>query len=120
MAYLMDALERGEDIGHYGRLTFAIVARHFLPEAEMIRLLGNCPAHGTGEATVMLEDVYAHDYLPPTTETIHAWQTHQSVPICPEPDRPNRCNVYRDLLFPARVYGRLADHRVAAAAQRPH
>src|SRR6476469_6082685 len=78
MAHLMDALERGEDIGHYGRLTFAIVARHFLPEAELLRLLGNCPAHGEGEAKEMLADVTAHDYTPPTPETIRAWQGHQS------------------------------------------
>ena len=27
MSHLLDALERGEDLGHYGRLTFAMVAR---------------------------------------------------------------------------------------------
>jgi hypothetical protein len=29
MAHLLEALERGEDISHYGRLIFAMVARHF-------------------------------------------------------------------------------------------
>src|SRR3712207_8804213 len=28
MSHLLDALDRGEDIGHYGRLTFAMVAHH--------------------------------------------------------------------------------------------
>ena len=29
MAHLLDSLEAGKDIGHYGRLVFAMVARHF-------------------------------------------------------------------------------------------
>ena len=29
MSHLLDALDRGEDIGHYGRLVFAMVARLF-------------------------------------------------------------------------------------------
>ena len=32
MAHLMDALEEVTDIGHYGRLTFAMSARHFMKE----------------------------------------------------------------------------------------
>ena len=39
MAHLLDALDQGKDIGHYGRLVFAMVARHFLPEDEVIGLL---------------------------------------------------------------------------------
>jgi len=29
MSHLLDALESGEDIGHYGRLVFAMVAQYF-------------------------------------------------------------------------------------------
>ncbi|CAM4015536.1 hypothetical protein G4177_05800 [Corallococcus sp. ZKHCc1 1396] len=29
MSHLLTSLEAGEDIGHYGRLLFAMVARHF-------------------------------------------------------------------------------------------
>ena len=39
MAHLMDALEQGQDIGHYGRLVFAMVARHFMDEAELVSWL---------------------------------------------------------------------------------
>jgi hypothetical protein len=39
MAHLLDALEAGKDIGHYGRLVFAMVARHFLDEEELVTLL---------------------------------------------------------------------------------
>jgi hypothetical protein len=38
MAHLLDALEAGTDIGHYGRLTFAMVARHFMSEDMLVRL----------------------------------------------------------------------------------
>ena len=31
MAHLLDALEARTDMGHYGRLTFVMIARHFLP-----------------------------------------------------------------------------------------
>ena len=32
MSHLLDALERGEDIGHYGRLVFVMIAHHFLSD----------------------------------------------------------------------------------------
>jgi hypothetical protein len=41
MAHLLDALEEGTDIGHYGRLTFAMIARHFMDEDELVRLLAD-------------------------------------------------------------------------------
>ena len=31
--------EAGKDIGEYGRLVFAMVARHFLSENELVKLL---------------------------------------------------------------------------------
>ena len=34
MVHLLDALEQKQDIGHYSRLVFAMVARHFMPESE--------------------------------------------------------------------------------------
>ncbi len=62
MAHLMDALEKGTDIGHYGRLVFAMVARHFLDEDELVRLLGNQPDHNADEARALLRQVEAKDY----------------------------------------------------------
>ena len=35
MAHLLDSLGQGKDIGHYGRLVFAMVARHFMPHDEV-------------------------------------------------------------------------------------
>ena len=39
MAYLLDSLEAGRDIGHYGRLVFTMVARSFLAPEEIVTLL---------------------------------------------------------------------------------
>ncbi len=103
MAHLLDALEQGQDIGHYGRLTFAMIARHFLDEDEMLRLLGAQPG-GEEEARSLLLQVQGRDYNPPKRDRILQWQAEQEFPICPTPDEPNSCNVYRELRFPDDVY----------------
>src|SRR6185437_5400504 len=43
MAHLLDALNDGKDIGHYGRLTFVMVARHFMDEEDLVTLLSRQP-----------------------------------------------------------------------------
>jgi hypothetical protein len=109
MAHLMDALEKGTDIGHYGRLTFAMVARHFLGEDEMLRLLG-IQEGGEEEARRLLVQVQARDYNPPKRERILQWQQEQEFPICPNPDDPDACNVYRDLRFPDDIYESIEEY----------
>src|ERR671933_432289 len=102
MSHLLDALEPGEDIGQYGRLTFAKVARHFMDTEELVRL----PSHGgdTDErkARALVKHVEDHDYSPPRRERILEWQGKQEFPICPNPDDPDPCNVYKELDLPAR------------------
>jgi hypothetical protein len=120
MAHLLDALEAGTDIGHYGRLTFAIIARHFLPEEELIRLLGNQPDHNETEARILLRQVQTRDYNPPKRERILEWQAQQDFPICPTPDDPTSCNVYRELRFPPGIYehiGEFYEEQVEAEEQ---
>ena len=39
MAHILDALDNGQDIGHYGRLTFAMVAQYFADEEEIVTQL---------------------------------------------------------------------------------
>ena len=39
MSHMLEALDRGEDIGHYGRLTFAMIARYFIENEELVQLL---------------------------------------------------------------------------------
>ncbi len=104
MAHLLDALEAGTDIGHYGRLTFAMIARHFLAEDELVRLLASQPDHNETEARALLRQVEGRDYSPPKRERILEWQAQQEFPICPTPDDPSSCNVYRELRFPQEVY----------------
>ena len=109
MAHLLDALEEGIDIGHYGRLVFAMVARHFLDENEMVRLLGNQPDHDEDEARALLRQVEAKDYNPPKRERILEWQAQQTFPICPTPDDLTSCNVYSELRFPDGIYDNITD-----------
>ena len=40
------------------------------------------------------------DDSPPRRERILEWQAKQDFPICPTPDDPDACNVYRELQFP--------------------
>jgi hypothetical protein len=104
MAHLLDALEAGTDIGHYGRLTFVMVARHFLEADEMVTLLVNQPEIDEKAARMLVTQVQERDYNPPKREKVLEWQAQQEFPICPTPDDPNGCNVYRDLEFPQQVY----------------
>ena len=104
MSHLLDALEEGKDVGHYGRLTFAMIARHFLDEDELVRLLSNQPEQDETKARAMLLQVEGRDYNPPKRERILEWQAQQDFPICPTPDDPNSCNVYRELQFPGNIY----------------
>src|SRR5437660_9734718 len=77
MAHLLDALEAGTDIGHYGRLTFVMVARHFLPEEELVRLLARQPDHNEEDMRALLHQVQGRDYNPPKRERILEWQAQQ-------------------------------------------
>lgn len=110
MAHLLNDLEQGTDIGHYGRLTFVMVARHFMDEAEMVPLLARQPDHDADEARALIEQVTAKGYSPPRRQRIRAWQKEQEYPICPNPDDPDSCNVYRELRFPDDVYEHISEY----------
>ncbi len=101
MNHLLNALDRGEDIGHYGRLVFAMIGRHFMDEQELINYLRKNPAFSEEDARALCRQVEGRDYNPPRRERILEWDGQQSFPICPDPDG---CNVYRDLKFPEHVY----------------
>jgi hypothetical protein len=107
MAHLLDALEEGTDIGDYGRLTFVMVARHFLSDKEMVDLLENQPDMDEKSAEALVLQVKAHGYNPPRRERILQWQKMQDFPICPNPEDPNGCNVYRELRFPEDIYNHI-------------
>ena len=104
MPHLLDALEQGQDIGHYGRLAFAMVAHHFCSDDELIAALTRNPDFSESEAVSLVHQVRSRDYNPPSRERILERQSQQDFPICPNPEDPRACSVYRDLQFPHDVY----------------
>ena len=54
MNHLLDALEQGKDIGHYGRLVFAMVAHHFLDEDELVKCLAKCKDFDEDQARALV------------------------------------------------------------------
>ncbi|MBV6624340.1 MAG: hypothetical protein KI793_15600 [Rivularia sp. (in: Bacteria)] len=110
MAHLLSALDDGKDIGHYGRLVFAMVARHFLNESELISYLRKDKDFSEEDARSMYLQVQGKDYNPPQRERILEWQAHQDFPICPNPDDPDSCNVYKDLQFPSEIYEQISEY----------
>jgi len=110
MSHLLDALDAGKDIGHYGRLVFAMVARHFLSEDELISYLQQDSDFSEAEARSLYKQVQGKDYNPPRRERVLEWQQHQEFPICPNPDDPDTCNVYKDLQFPEHVYEHISEY----------
>jgi DNA primase large subunit len=110
MAHLLDALDAGENIEHYGRLVFAMIARHFLSKEEVIEYLLKDEACSEAEAKSLYEQVQGKDYNPPKRDRILEWQQQQNFPICHNPDDPDACNVYRDLEFPEHVYEHISSY----------
>jgi hypothetical protein len=110
MRHLMEALERREDIGHYGRLVFAMVARHFMEDEELVAHLARNPGFTDLQAKALVQQVRSRDYNPPRREKIAQWQREQAFPICPGGDDPDACNLYRNLEFPPDVYERIEEY----------
>lgn len=116
MAHLLDALDAGKDIGHYGRLVFAMVARHFLDEEELVRYLQKDRDFDEQQARALVLQVQGKDYNPPRREKILQYQQEQEFPIIPDPDDPDAGNVYRDLQFPDHVYEHIQEYHEQKAA----
>ena len=111
MRHLLESLDAGKDIGHYGRLTFAIVARHFLTHEEMLAELGKDRDFPEEKAELMLRQVEERDYSPPRRERIMEWQRAQAFPILPEPHDPDCGNVYRSLRFEGATYKHIEEYQ---------
>src|SRR3954466_13365780 len=86
MAHLLDALDAGKDIGHYGRLVFAMIAHHFLDDDALVAQLSKCRDFDEEQARALVMQVKARDYSPPKREKILEFQKHQEFPICPTDD----------------------------------
>ncbi len=89
MAHLLDALKAGQDIGHYGRLVFAMVAHHFMDEDELVKYLQKDGDFSEKEARSLYLQVQGKDYNPPKRDRILEWQQNQEFPICPNVDDPD-------------------------------
>lgn len=111
MAHLLDSLDAGKDIGHYGRLVFAMVARHFLPHEELIECLQKDSDFSEQQAELLLRQVEDHDYNPPKRERILEWQSQQEFPILPDPADPDCGNLYRNLKFPDTIYNHISHYQ---------
>lgn len=110
MAHLLQSLDEGKDIGHYGRLVFAMVARHFLEEDEVVDYLQKDRDFSEEQARSLVAQVQGRDYNPPRREKILEYQAQQDFPIIPNPDDPDSGNLYRDLNFPEEVYENISGY----------
>jgi hypothetical protein len=118
MDHLLNALDSCQDIGHYGRLVFAMVAHHFLSEDAMLSWLTRDPATNPEEVSALLRQVEGRDYNPPRRERILAWQSQQEFPILPNPEDCG--NVYRNLKFPQSVYEHIQEYQEEKAQAEEH
>jgi hypothetical protein len=111
MAHLLDSLEAGKDIGHYGRLVFAMVARHFMPHQDVLAWLRRDPDLEEADAVNMLRQVEGRDYNPPKRDRLLEWQAQQKFPILPHPEDPDCGNLYRNLKFPDTIYNHISQYQ---------
>ncbi len=111
MNHLLDALDKGENIGHYGRLTFAMVAHRFLEREKLVAWLAKDRDTDENEARALVQQVEEKGYNPPNRERILEWQEQQEFPICPNPDDPDACNVYTELNLPGEVFENIQEYQ---------
>jgi hypothetical protein len=78
MSHLLDALDKDEDIGHYGRLTFAMIARYFVDNKKLVELLPKDGDTDEQKARALVQQVEERGYNPPRRERILEWQGQQN------------------------------------------
>ena len=116
MKHLLDSLEQGKDIGHYGRLTFTMIARHFLSDDEVLAELTKDRDFSEEQAKQMLVQVEGRDYSPPRRDRIMQWQSEQDFPIIPNANDPDCGNVYKSLRFPKQTYDHIGHYQEEKAS----
>ena len=113
MAHLLDSLNEGKDVGHYGRLVFAMVSRHFLPHEQVLGYLTKDADFSEEQATAMLRQVEGRDYNPPRRDRLVEWQREQEFQFMDVSD-PDSGNLYSNLKFPEAIYEHIENYREAA------
>ncbi len=111
MNHMLETLENGEDIGHYGRLTFAMISRYFVENEELVGLLTKDTDADEQEVRALVQQVEEKGYNPPRREKILDWQSQQDFQICPDSDDPDACNIYNELTFPDGLYEDIQEYR---------
>jgi len=110
MAHLMDALDKGQDIGHYGRLVFVMVGRFFASDDELVKELTKDKDCDEQKARSLIRQVEAKGYNPPKRERVLEWMSQQEFPICQNSENPDACNVYKTLDFPEEMYQKISSY----------
>ena len=110
MAHILEALDDGKDIGHYGRLTFVMVAQYFADEEEIVTQLKKDKDFTEEEAKSLYEQVKSKEYSPPSRDSLLEWQSQQDFQMVTDPEDPDAGNVYQDLTFPERVYESISSY----------
>jgi hypothetical protein len=77
--YLLDALDKGGDIGHYGRLAFAMIGRHGVSNDEHVGLLTKDHDTDGQEMRALVQQVEEKGYSPPGREKILDRQVARSL-----------------------------------------
>jgi hypothetical protein len=111
MRHLLGALKEGKDIGHYGRLTFAMAAHDFLDKEELAKILLKGKGADEQQVHALVQQVEARDYNPPSRQRILEWQAKQDFKICPNEDDPSACNLYQELDLPDEVFENIEEYR---------
>ncbi|AHY46628.1 Hypothetical Protein RradSPS_1345 [Rubrobacter radiotolerans] len=110
MKNILDGLESGEDVGHYGRLVFAMVGRYFVENEELAQLLSKDRDCSEEEARALVSQVEEKDYNPPRRERLVEWQREQDFKFLDEND-PDAGNLYSELQFPDSVFEDIEQYR---------
>jgi DNA primase large subunit len=110
MSHLLAALEKGQDIGHYGRLVFVLGARHFMNTDELVTWLTKDKDCDEQKARMLISQIEKRNYNPPRRETVIEWMERQGFPICPNPDDPDACNLYKSFQFPHEIYEHIGNY----------
>jgi DNA primase large subunit len=118
MNHMLEALENGEDIGHYGRLTFAMVGVYFAHDDELVQVMTKDEDADEREVRAMVQQVREKGYNPPNRDKILEWQQKQDFQICPNPDDPDACNVYTELEIPQGVLEDIQEYRAEEQVAR--
>lgn len=117
MRNLLDGLDQGKDIGHYGKFVFATVSRHFMEPDEVVEYLSKAPDTDERDARGLLDQVESRGYNPPRRQKLIDYQSQQDFKFM-DPDDPDSGNLYRDLQFPEGVYEDISEYHEQRAESR--